>query len=115
MRKFAAQFVVVIHLLFFLAILACLPIAFIYPGSHKAILWFIGIVLISQIPYRTCVLTRIEQILRGDHAYHGTFLSHYLERLFNVEISDKVINIFTAIYFVTVIFIAIFYRLNQAF
>ncbi len=115
MRKFAVQFVVVIHTLFFLAILACLPIAFIYPHLHKAILWFIGIVLVSQIPYRTCVLTRIEQALRGNHSYHGTFLSHYLERLFDVEVSDRIINIFTAIYFVTTILIAIFYRLHQAF
>ncbi|OGM98124.1 MAG: hypothetical protein A2735_00235 [Candidatus Yanofskybacteria bacterium RIFCSPHIGHO2_01_FULL_41_21] len=115
MRKFAVQFVVVIHTLFFLAILACLPIAIIYPSSHKAILWFVGIVLVSQIPYRACVLTRVEQALRGDHAYHGTFLSHYLEHLFNVEVSDRVVNIFTAIYFITTILIAVFYRLNQAF
>jgi hypothetical protein len=115
MRKFAARFIVIVHFLFFAAILACLPIAFMYPVAHKSILFFIGAVLLSQIPYRTCVLTRLEQKLRGDHAYHGTFLSHYLERLFNVEISDRIVNIFSAVYFVTTILIAVFFRLHQAF
>ena len=107
--------VVVIHFLFFVAILACLPIAFIYPASHKPILFFIGAVLLSQIPYRACVLTRLENALRGSHAYNETFMSHYLEHFFGVELPDRVINIFSAVYFITTILIAVFYRLHQAF
>ncbi|MEK9157619.1 MAG: DUF2784 family protein [Patescibacteria group bacterium] len=115
MRKFAVQFVVIIHVLFATAIFACLPIALIYPRSHKEILFFIGAVLISQIPYRACVLTKIENALRGEEKYHGTFMSHYLEKVFHVHVSDKVINIFSAVYFVVAILIAIFYQLRQAF
>lgn len=115
MRKLAIKLTVVVHTLFAIAIFACLPVALIYPRSHKAILFFIGAVLISQIPYRACILTRIENALRGENSYHGTFLSHYLGRVFKVEVSDRVINIFSTIYFVTAILVAIFYRLNQAF
>lgn len=115
MRKLAIKLVVLIHALFAAAIFACLPIVLIYPRSHKTILFFIGAVLISQIPYRACVLTKIENALRGEEKYHGTFMSHYLETVFHVHVSDKVINIFSAVYFVTAILVAIFYRLNQAF
>ncbi len=115
LRSLTIKSIVLIHTIWMLAVVASLPVAIIYPQSHKVVLVFIGITLLAQIPLGACPLTYLENRLRGSQSYQGTWMGHYLQRLFGISVSDKSLRLIHTTYFVCVILIAIFYRMNLAF
>lgn len=95
--------------------LVCLPLALIYPHLHKAILFFIGFTLVANVPLWMCPLTYIENKLRRDGGYEGTFFRKYLEKILGIRVTDGKLKFYQLIYFVTTILISIFYRMHTAF
>jgi len=115
MRKLSIRIIIALHALWTIIVLLCLPIALLFPSSHVAILFFIGFTLVAQIPTGKCPFTIFENKLRGHAAYPETFMRHYLKRVFDVDVSDRVLFFITMSWFVVVILVSIFYKLHQAF
>lgn len=116
MKKFALKSIITIHIIWTLLVIVSLPFVFLYPQYHKELLIFIGVTLIFQIPLQTCPFTYLENKLRDhDRSYHGTFLHHYLKRLFGVEVSEKVLTTIILFYLLVIILAAVFYRMDLGF
>ncbi|HWA64614.1 MAG TPA: DUF2784 family protein [Candidatus Paceibacterota bacterium] len=115
MRTLFIRSVIAVHVLWTFAVLACLPLALLYPASHTLILFFIGFTLVANIPLWMCPLTYLENKLRQSEGYSGTFLHHYTQKFFGIHISESWLKLGQAVYFVGLILLAIFYRLHQAF
>src|SRR3989338_6022530 len=113
MKKYLLHSIVALHILWIFLVLLSLPLVFIFPEHHKTILYFIGLTLVSQIPLWQCPLTYFENKISPGR-YDGTFMRYYLQKVFGINAKEKTINIITAIYFTTLIFLAVFYKMREA-
>ena len=115
MKKLALKLIVAVHVLWTLLVVASLPFAFMYPQYHKQLLIFLGLTLIFQIPLQKCPFTYLENKLRTGNSYSGTFLHHYLKKLFGIEVSEQTLSAIIIFFFVIVILISVFYLMDFGF
>jgi len=97
--KLAADFVVVIHFLWILFI-----IFGAFWGKYSRVVKYIhigGLIfsIVSQIFFWICPLTHLEVWLEEHYnpslAYPGSFITHYLDKIIYIQISERIIFVLT--------------------
>ena len=99
MRKLLLYFIIFIHFIWFFTVLSFFPVVLLYPTSHKFVIIALTIALGSLIPLQECPLTVWQNKLSDGEKYKGTFIRHYLQKFFKVEIPDAWVHFWFTIYY----------------
>ncbi len=109
MKKYEiyANFVLVFHVVFFLLLLASLPLAF-FVGWYGIVVGVIVMLTVLQWRFAKgeCIFTIIENHFRAKsskRAYQGSCIAHYLEQWFSIKVQSKSVDIFLYFYFLLII------------
>lgn len=109
--KRKANFVAWLHFLWILVVIISLPLILVFEKYKNLVFIIVLINIFSWLIWRDCPLLKWENDLRKqynlDESYKGTFISHYLKKVFKIRISTVLVRILVYTYILLLIIVAL--------
>jgi hypothetical protein len=109
--KTYAEMMVFLHLLWFLISIVALPLALTVVSSKIFVLVFVAVTVVSIILWRGCPLRIWEKKFRNKYdpktVYDGVFMSHYMKKFFNINMSRTAVRITISSYLILLAFVSL--------